>query len=727
MNRIVAYQQLEASDCGITCVRIVARYYGQKIPLKAIREICDISRIGISLKDVLDCTKTLGFKSAAVKVKPHEIQNMPLPAILYWNQSHYVVLYKIDKKERYYIADPSFGKMRFEKDEFMRRWKGDNDSGLAIVLSPLPEFYDREYKQDNTKSGLFRLFKRSIFANKPTFSWVILLTLVVMAADVVSPILFQRTIDDGIGDKNIRLIWVLIAGQLALFVGNYIGNNVTEIMLAKLGLKVSITLIKEYLAKLIKLPMAFFDTKVKSDLIQKIDDQNRIKDFLVHMPDNFFFTFLNLIVFSAMLIYYNYTIFLIVASFSLLALLWTRLFLRKRREIDYSNFSYQSANRNNVYELVHGMPEVRINNAQQIRVGVWNKTQEKINKLSLKSVYVDFYINSGNAFLLRLKDILITGICATLVVYDEMTIGIMMTISYLIGRLASPISQLITSVNTLQDASISYERLDEIINYPEEETHTPADEETEPVKDGIVIKNMSFKYPGSYSPFVLRDIEAVIAKGKITAIVGASGSGKSTLIKLMLGFYNPHCGEIALDNRSLAATDKDSWLRHCGVVMQDGYIFSGTILENIALSDPNPDIERVRKAAQMACIADFFETLPMSYNTKIGVAGIELSGGQKQRLFIARAIYKNPPFVFFDEATSSLDANNEMQIMTNLADFYKGKTVIIVAHRLSTVKNADKIIFLDKGRIVEEGTHEELSTKKGAYYHLVKNQLELGN
>ncbi len=722
--RIVAYQQLEASDCGITCIRIVARYYGKKIPLKSIREICDISRIGISLKDVLDCTKKLGFESAAVKVNEDEIKRMPLPAILYWRQSHYVVLYKIDKG-RYYIADPSFGKISFEQEEFLKYWKGENRNGLAIVLSPLPEFYAQTYKKDSAGKGLARLFKKSVVANRHAFSWVTLLTLVVMVADVVSPLLFQRTIDDGIGDRNVGLIWVLIAGQLALFLGNYIGNSVIEIILAKLGLKVSITLVKEYLAKLIKLPMSFFDTKVKSDLIQKIEDQNRIKNFLVNMPDNFFFTFLNLIVFSAMLIYYNYMIFLIVAGFSLMAVFWTRLFLRKRREIDYSNFSYQSANRNNIYELIHGMPEVRINNAQQIRIDVWNKTQEKINKLSLKSVFVDFYINSGNAFLLRLKDILITGLCATLVVYDQMTIGIMMTISYLIGRLASPISQLITSVNTLQDASISYERLDEIINYPEEDTNSSND--IGKINKGIFIKEMSFKYPGSYSPFVLRNIDTIIQKGKVTAIVGASGSGKSTLIKLILGFYNPQCGKIALDDTPLASVNKDAWLRNCGVVMQDGYIFSGTIMENIALSDPAPDIERVKQAAKMACIDEFFEKLPMTYNTKLGVAGIELSGGQKQRLFIARAIYKNPPFVFFDEATSSLDANNEKEIMTNLTGFYKGKTVIIVAHRLSTVKNADKIVFLDKGKIVEEGTHEELSNKKGAYYHLVKNQLELGN
>lgn len=695
--RIVAYQQLETSDCGITCIRIVARYYGKKIPLKTLREMCDVSRIGISLRDILNCTQTLGFRSAAVKVTEKEIAGMPLPAILYWKQSHYVVLYKIDKKSRYYILDPSFGKMRFEKEEFMQYWKGDSRTGLAVVMDPTADFYSKTYKNDNVHPKLFRLLKDSVSAHKGKFSWVVIFTLIGMIADAISPLLFQKTIDAGIGEKNLQLVWVLILGQFAFFLGNYISNNIVEIILAKLGLRLSIDLLKEYLNKLIRLPISFFDVKVNSDLIQKLDDQNRMKNFLVHMPDHFFFACIHLVVFSGMLIYYNYLIFLLVAFSSALALLWTRLFLRKRREIDYSYFSYQSANRNHIYELIYGMPEIKINNAQQIRVAVWNKTQEKINDLSLRSVFVKFCINSGNVFLLRLKDILITGICATLVIYDQMTIGVMMTITYLVGRLTSPVSQLVDSVSSIQDASMSYERLDEIVHYPDVVGAGGRSLSPDRIHIGMILEDVSFKYPGSHSPYVLKNIHTLIPAGKVTAIVGASGSGKSTLIKLLLGFYTPQSGHLRIDDRPLTSLEADEWLKHCGVVMQSGYIFSGTLMENIALSDPDPDPEKVRKAAQMACIADFFETLPMGYNTKIGVAGLELSGGQKQRLFIARAIYKDPPFVFLDEATSSLDANNEQEILRNMTDFYRGKTVVIVAHRLSTVRNADKIIFLDRG------------------------------
>lgn len=691
-----------------------------------LREMCDVSRMGISLKDILDCTQTLGFRSAAVKVTEKEIAGMPLPAILYWKQFHYVVLYKIDKKSRYSITDPSFGKMRFEKEEFMQYWKGDSYTGLAVVMDPTADFYSKTYKNDNVRPKLFRLLKDSVSAHKGKFFWVVIFTLVGMIADAISPLLFQKTIDAGIGEKDLQLVWVLILGQFAFFLGNYISNNVVEIILAKLGLRVSIDLLKQYLSKLIRLPISFFDVKVNSDLIQKLDDQNRVKNFLVHMPDNFFFACIYLVVFSGMLIYYNYLIFLIVAFSSALALLWSRLFLRKRREIDYSYFSYQSASRNNIYELIYGMPEIKINNAQQIRVSVWNKTQEKINDLSLRSVFVRFYINSGNVFLLRLKDILITGICATLVIHDQMTIGVMMTITYLVGRLTSPVSQLIDSVSSIQDASMSYERLDEILHYPNTGEAGRQPFSTDRIHTGMILENVSFKYPGSHSPYVLKSICTQIPAGKVTAIVGASGSGKSTLIKLLLGFYTPQHGHIRIDDRPLTSLDADEWLKHCGVVMQSGYIFSGTLMENIALSDPDPDLEKVRKAAQMACIADFFETLPMGYATKIGVAGLELSGGQKQRLFIARAIYKDPPFVFLDEATSSLDANNEQEILRNMTDFYRGKTVVIVAHRLSTVRNADKILFLDRGEIVEEGTHEELTQQKGAYYTLVRNQLELG-
>ncbi len=482
-------------------------------------------------------------------------------------------------------------------------------------------------------------------------------------------------------------------------------------------------MMSEYLGKLIRLPISFFDRKVNSDLIQKLDDQNRIKNFLVSMPETTFFTVINLVVFSVMLVYYSGLVFLVFLAATALSFGWTRLHLRRRKAIDYAYFSYSAENRNNVYELVNGMQEIKVNNAQTTRVAAWNTVQQKINRLSMQSALTNLSINGGNTFFVRMKDILITGICATMVIRGRMTIGEMMTISYIAGRLAGPFSNIIDSVSTVQDAAMSYERIDEIMNRPQTDTPT-----IKAPDEGVDIRfeDVSFKYPGSFSPYVIDGFSAVVPTGKTTAIVGASGCGKTTLVKLMLGFYVPQRGHAYVGQTDMADLDRDDWLRHCGVVMQNGYIFSGSILDNIALADAKPDLERAREAARIACIDDFFDDLPMGYHTKLGVAGIELSGGQKQRLFIARAVYKNPQVLFLDEATSSLDANNEAQIVHRLAEYNKGRTVVVAAHRLSTVRHADNIIYMEKGKIAEMGTHEELVARRGPYFRLVKEQLELG-
>lgn len=728
MSHITAYKQLECSDCGITCIRIIAKYYGKKIPLKLLRSLCDTSRIGISLNDIINCAKTIGLDTTSMLVSAKDVYLMPLPAILHWTQNHYVVLYKINQKtKKFYIADPAQGKVSFKAEDFFRYWIGNNKRGIAVLSAPSPWFYEKKYDDKrNCKFRLLILLKTSLIKYKYSFLLITLFTTAAIVADVALPMFFRRTIDEGIKYKDIGLVWSLVLSQFGIFLGSYAANACTEYVLTKLGLKISMNLVNDYLSKLIRLPMSFFDRKINSDLIQKIDDQNRIKNFLVNMPNTIFFTIINLTVFSGLLIYYNYVIFTIVVVGTWLSYCWVLLFSQKRKELDYSFFSYSSMNRNNVYELINGMSEIKINNAQQNRVTKWNCIQEKINNLSMQSASLEMAINSVNILISRLKDLSITGICAMLVIQDQMTFGTMMTVSYIVGQLSRPVSNIISSITSIQDASISYERLDEVINQ-EKISDVLLNENANilPLNGILKLKNVSFKYSGSFSPYVIKNVSTSIPCNKVTAIVGASGCGKTTMIKLLLGFYKPQLGEISVGNENIIEINNDVWLRHCGVVMQAGYIFSGTVLENIALSDSSPSLGKAKEAATIACIDSFIEELPMGYNTIIGTNGIELSGGQKQRLYIARAVYKNPDILFLDEATSSLDANNESNIIHNLVRYYSNRTVVIAAHRLSTVKCADKIIYLERGQIIEEGTHEELLSLKGRYYTLVKNQLEL--
>ncbi len=700
---------------------MIAKYYGKSVSLRYLRSICDVNRLGVSIKDITDACGSVGLHAVAAKVPLKDIHRMPLPSILYWNQNHFVVLYKINKGW-FYIADPSKGKVRIDESHFSKMWINGGQRGLSVLVEPKPEFDSLKFEKDSVKCGFLSLMKKSLSKNKKEFLYVILFSMIAIAADILLPLILQHTIDDGISTKNISLVWLLVLGQLFVGLGSFLSTSVVDVILTKLSLRLSVSLMNEYLKKLIRLPLSFFERKVNSDLIQKTEDQYRIKNFLISVPDMFLFTSLNILVFSGMLIYYNVFVFIIFALLSLVGVVWTATFLRRRREIDYANNALVSENRNNLYELVYGMSEIKTNNAQYVRISVWNLVQEKINKLSMKSTFLRMCLSCGNTLLSRLKDVGIIGICATMVIKGNMTIGVMMTVSYIVGRLSSPVANILSSINMVQDASMSYERVEEVLSScPRVRTQCVSDS-----FKNIELKNIWFKYPGGSSPYVLKDISFIVERGKTTAIVGASGCGKTTLIKILLGLFVPQCGMVEVNGKNLIDVVDDDWLRRCGVVMQNGMIFSGTILSNIALSDENPDIHRAIYAAEKACLDGFISTLPMGYMTKIGVSGIELSGGQKQRLFIARALYKNPDILFLDEATSSLDAINESRILSNLEEYKKGRTVVVAAHRLSTVKNADRIIYMENGSIKECGTHEELISLHGDYYTLVKNQLELG-
>ena len=709
---------MEHSDCGATCVRIVARYFGKDIAPAYLRSLCDSNRLGVSVKDVAGMFSSIHCDNVVLKIGLDKADEMPLPAVLYWDECHFVVLYRV-RKGRYYIVDPARGKMKVSEERMRDLWLDDSGKGICILAEPTDSFNEDKFPRPDTHHRLSTLAAKAFSGNRCAFSMSIILTVLMLCAEIAVPFMFQTTVDRGIADKDIGLIWILVAGQFAIFIGNFVSGTIVEFIMTRLGLDMSINMLSEYLTKLVRLPLSFFERKTPSDLIRKTEDQNRIKNFLVSFPGSMFLTSITLLVFSGLLIWLSPLIFLLVVFFTGIGMIWNVSFLRKRREIDYSYFSASSENANNLYELVYGMPEIRANNAQNIRVAVWEKVQRKINRLSLEGLRLKIVMDGGADIVNRIRDVMVLGICASLVVTGEMSIGLMMTISYIEGRIAGPFTSLVNSFKTVQDASMSMDRVEEIMR--EEEV---CNENSKPPADcSVELRDVWFKYAGSTSPFVLKGISTEIPQGKVTAVVGESGSGKSTLAKILLGLYEPFAGSLMRGGIDSATADMEQWMKRCAVVMQEGMVYSGSIISNIALSDEKPDKERCHLALKTACLDDFVNSLPMGLDTRLGNTGISLSGGQKQRLLIARAIYRNPEMLVLDEATSSLDAATEARVMENIYDFSKGKTVVVVAHRLSTIRNADKIIFIKDGQCSESGSHDELIGMRSDYYTLVEHQL----
>lgn len=724
--------QLEEKDCGPTCLKIIAKSYGKLYSTSELKEFCKVTRSGVSLQDIISGATQIGFESLPIKATLPKIQELPLPAILFWRQDHYVVLYKIKKNRKgrkYYISDPSFGKLGLNEEVFSKNWLGNEYNGIILLLEPQEKFYENNplpTKKFRSIIELFRLFVNIIKSNKTKSSIAFILICIAMISTWFFPAIFKKIIDEGVLAKNVNIVFSLLIVQFIIFCSQIISDSISGLLLMQVNFKVSIQFLVSYLHKLIRLPLKIFDTKLNSDLILRMDDSDRIQSFLTHHSLEFILSFINLTIFSVMLFYYNIFTFYIFLGMTALSIIWTVLFLKRRKMLDYSRFSVSSENRNNLYELINNMPEIKINNAHNNKISQWEAIQMKLNKINLKALYLNYYQLIGSNFFSRSKDIFITALCAYWVIYNKMTLGVMMTIGFILGQLNSPINSLISIIQGSQDAKLSFDRLEDIQKIKDENENL---EESllESPKCQISFDNVSFKYEGTFSPYVLQNINFSIPIGKTTAIVGTSGSGKTTLMKLLLAIYNPNKGDVKLDKINLKKIIPDSWRIKCGIVLQDGYIFSGTYAENIALGENSIDLERIKRAAKLACIDEFIDSLPLGYHTMIGKAGVGLSGGQQQRILIARAIYRDPEFIFFDEATSSLDANNERQIMENLQEIFKFKTVVIIAHRLSTVKYADQIIVIEKGKIIECGKHDKLVFNKGQYYELVKNQLELGD
>ena len=721
-------------QCGIACLQMVCRHYGRNYSSKQVSSLCSPTREGASLLGLNDAAITLGFHTVSARAEVNELCDQPLPCILHWNQNHFVVLYKVKKGKKFYVADPGKGLVKYNLEEFKNHWistrSNGEEKGIAMFLEPTPAFYSHKKDGEGEKKKNLRSF-RFLFGYvkkyRRYFGQVVLGMVVGSLLQLVLPFLTQSIVDVGIKNRNIGFIWLILLGQLMLTFSRTAIDFIRRWLLLHISMRVNISLVSDFFIKLLKLPMSFFDTKLMGDLMQRMNDHSRVNNFLTNQALSVTFAMLTFVVFTVVLLFYNKLIFAIFLTGSLLYGLWMTLFLRRRKVLDYELFEQQAINNNKTYEFITSMQEIKLQDCEQRRRWEWEDTQVDLFNVQMKSLKLQQTQEAGSILINEVKNIVITVVVAAAVIHGQMTLGMMLAVQYIIGQLNSPVEQLMNFFYSLQDVRISLERINEIHRAEDENGKDGLRTSLTDNNKGIDIEGIMFKYDPHALRKTLDDVTIHIPKGKVTAIVGASGSGKTTLVKLMLGYYPVLEGQVNIGGTDINALNKKWWRRQCGVVMQDGVIFSESIARNIAVDDGDIDKERLLKAVRIACIHDYVMSLPLKYNTKIGRDGVGLSQGQRQRILIARAVYKNPDYIFLDEATNSLDANNERAIVENLGMFYHGKTVVIVAHRLSTVRNADQIVVIDHGRVVETGNHETLTAKRGAYYNLVKNQLELGN
>ena len=732
-------RQRDAKDCGPSCLAMIVKHYGGSFNINSIRTDCALNREGVSLLGISKAAEELGFKSVGGRLSFSSLASEALlPCIVHWSQNHFVVVYKVKNQKKgdctIYVADPGKGLVSYTKEEFCEHWvstkTNGEEKGIVLLLEPTNQFYTQNDTETVLTQSRMAFLWSYLKKYKRFFTQLILGLLLGSLLQLIFPFLTQAVVDTGIGGKDIGFVWLVLMAEMMLLFSRTAIEFIRSKILLHISTRINISLISDFFIKLMKLPMNFFDTKQMGDLLQRIEDHRRVEQFLTSSSLSLLFSFFTFLVFGVVLVFYNLGVFAVFLFGTLLYAGWIVLFLEKRRLLDYKFFEQAGRNRNVTYQLIDGMQEIKLQGCEQRKRWEWEDVQADLFKVNLQALNLQQVQQAGSITINEVKNILITVLAATSVIQGNMTLGMMLAVQYIIGQLNSPVEQLIHFVYSWQDVSISLDRMNEIhTETNEENAERTRSSYTEESTDGhsLAIKDLSFKYNIYSSKNILSDINLLIPNGKVTAIVGASGSGKTTLIKLLLGFYEPLSGSIQIGSANLSECNLGWWRSQCGAVMQEGYLFSDTIAKNIAISDDNPYIERIRHAARVANIADYVEALPLAYNTMIGQDGQGISQGQRQRILIARVIYKNPMFVFLDEATNALDANNEQAITDNLLDFYKGKTVIVVAHRLSTVRNADQIVVLNEGKIVELGTHEELIGKRGNYYGLIKNQLELGN
>lgn len=727
-NKFPFYEQYDHKDCGPTCLKMIAMYYGKEYSLDFLRDISYQQRTGTTFRGLCDAAETIGFDAVPLKIGWHEFRLAPLPCIVQWKKNHFIVVYKIDK-QKIYVADPNGGLLKYKTDSFLKCWSSttfkDNPYGLCILLSPNKSFPLIQEERSSNSMTFHKLIKYLAPYTKH-FITIIIALIVGAILSLLFPILTQALVDNGINNKDTHFILIILLAQLMLTLGSTVNGLIRNWLMIHVTSRISLDFLSDFLKKMMKLPISFFDLRQVGDISQRIKDFNRIQSFLTSTLISLVIACITLGIYTISMGYYYFPILIVFIIGSVIYICWITFFLKKRRKLDYMLFQESVNSQDNIIQMIEGMQEIKLNNSENHVRKDWENIQSSLYNINIKSLSLSQIQQLGSTFIDQTKNVIITFLAASSVIYDNMSLGMMMAIQYIIGQLNAPVSQFVSLIHTYQDAKVSLERMNEVYA-KQDESETTGEITNIPPNADIELRNVTFQYGGPHSRKILDNINLCIEANKVTAIVGHSGSGKTTLLKLILGNYKPCEGEILLGGVPLNRYNIYNWRKCCATVMQEGTIFSYDICRNISMKDAKPDMKRVYKATEIANLTDFINKLPLKYDTPIGKSGIGLSTGQKQRLLIARAAYKDAEFIIFDEATNSLDADNERSVMENLYDFFKEKTVIIVAHRLSTVKNADKIIVLNNGKIAEIGNHEQLIKNKGKYYNLVKNQLDLGN
>ncbi|MFZ4263759.1 peptidase domain-containing ABC transporter [Sphingobacterium sp. HJSM2_6] len=726
LKRFPHFKQIDQMDCGATCLRIIFKYYGQPVSIHKIRKLCQTTKNGVNLLGISEAAEKIGFRTYGVRLSLKQLKDVELPCILHWNQNHFVVLYKISKN-KYYLSDPASGIITYVEKDFSKNWYSTKElhTGLSLILSPSPNFYINNEEQPDLKLDWSKIFTY-FYKYKKLFIQLILGMLLGTILSLITPFLTQSVVDIGINTKNISFINLILIAQLMLFIGSVSVSFIQSWIMLHISTRVNISILTDLLIKIMKLPMNFFDLKTHGDIMQRMSDQQRIESFLTGSTLNTLFSIINMLIFGTLLLIYNKLIFIVFIVATFLYTFWILAFMNYRRELDYKRFKISSDNQTYVVEMIQSIRDIKLNNAQKQKRWKWENLQAKLFNYQVESLALSQYQSIGSMAINQAKGILITYISAKSVIDGDITLGGMMAIQYIVGMVSNPVELLLGFMQSYQDAKISLERLNEIYE-TEEEEDIQKDYLTQLPKDKTIeMRNLTFRYYGAGNEPIFNKLNLTFPEGKTTAIVGASGSGKTTILKLLLRYYQPEEGEILVGGKKLDQINYNLWRDSCGSVLQDNFIFADSIENNIAINEDQIDELKIQQAINIANMEKFIEEEPFGLATKIGTAGKGISQGQKQRLMIARAVYKEPTYIFLDEATNSLDANNEKIIVEKLNQFFYNRTVIVVAHRLSTVKNADNIIVLEKGEIVEQGNHKELTSKKGKYYELVKNQLELG-